>query len=98
MDCHRGRDSGVGRNGLWGRGAEWQLGSLSLKPKNPVHSDHRRAPAGECLQLVIGQPASVRRRPPSLECQPPSVKRILPPLPSGRPSCGNKRKKHPELG
>ena len=59
---------------------------LTLKENRgrpPVHSNLRRAPAGELPRSVIGQPASVTRQPPSVERQPPSVKRVLPPMNSG---------------
>jgi hypothetical protein len=49
----------------------------------------RRAPVGEYLLSVIGQPPSVKRQPPSVQRQPPSSNRIPLPTDSGRPQWGN---------
>ena len=72
---HRMRAGGSGR-------------PLRLKkvPASATLQNLRRAPAGEWLRLVIGQPPSVKRHPTSVECQPPSVEPIPPPIPSGPPS------------
>ena len=51
----------------------------STPPQSSHHSHLRKAPAGECLRLVIGQP--------------PSVTRILPPKPSGASSAEQKKRK-----
>ena len=50
-----------------------------------VRSDLHRAPADEDLLSVTCQPAFVDHHLPSVQRQPPSVKRFLPPKAPGRP-------------